>query len=64
MCISIPRLMSPARARALVTDLMNDPLHGWRDVSAELVSVAVSAWLERFRDQRFSLADAVSFEVM
>lgn len=24
----------------------------------------MSAWLERFRDQRFSLADAVSFEVM
>jgi len=25
---------------------------------------AVSAWLERFRDQRFSMTDAVSFEVM
>jgi hypothetical protein len=57
-------LMGPARARAIVTDLMNDPLYEWRDVSAELVSAAVSAWLERFRDQRFSLADAVSFEVM
>ncbi len=64
MCISLPRLISPARARAIVTDLMNDPLYEWRDVSAELVTAAVSAWLERFRDQRFSLADAVSFEVM
>ena len=24
----------------------------------------MSAWLERFRDKRFSLADAVSFEVL
>ncbi len=57
-------LMGPARARAIVTDLMNDPMYEWRDVSAELVTAAVSSWLERFRDQRFSLADAVSFEVM
>ena len=57
-------LMGPARARAIVTDLMNDPMYEWRDVSAELVAASVSAWLERFRDQRFSLADAVSFEVM
>ncbi len=64
MCISLPRLMSPARARAIVTDLMKDPLYEWRDVSAGLVTAAVSSWLERFRDQRFSLADAVSFEVM
>ncbi len=47
-----------------MTDLMNDPLYEWRDVSAELVTAAVSAWLERFRDQLFSLADAVSSEVM
>ncbi len=57
-------LMGPARARAIVSDLMNDPMYEWRDVSAELVTAAVSAWLERFGDQRFSLADAVSFEVM
>jgi predicted nucleic acid-binding protein len=56
--------MGPARARAIVTDLMNDPMFEWRDVSGELVTAAVSSWLERFRDQRFSLADAVSFEVM
>ncbi len=57
-------LSGPARARAIVTDLMNDPMYEWQDVSAELVSAAISAWLERFRDQRFSLTDAVSFEVM
>lgn len=57
-------LLGPARARAIVTDLMNDPIYEWRDVSAELVSAAISAWLERFRNQRFSLTDAVSFEVM
>ena len=47
-----------------MADLLKDPLYEWRDVSAELVSAGVSAWLERFRDQRYSLADAVSFEVM
>lgn len=29
-----------------------------------LVRAALSGWLERFADQRFSLTDAVSFEVM
>lgn len=30
----------------------------------QLVATAVDRWLHGFRDQRFSLCDAVSFEVM
>lgn len=51
-------------ARTLVADLLADPAYEWRDVSVALVQAAVAAWLDRFRDQRFSLTDAVSFELM
>lgn len=44
--------------------LLADPLYRWYDVPVDLVESAVSAWLERFGDQRFSLTDAVSFELM
>jgi predicted nucleic acid-binding protein len=54
----------PAEARAVVGALHGDPAYEWLDVPAALVRDAVSAWLERFRDQRFSLTDAVSFEAM
>jgi len=33
-------------------------------VSAELVTAAADGWLARFADQRFSLTDSVSFELM
>ncbi len=33
-------------------------------VGPELLHEAVAHWLERYADQRFSLTDAVSFEVM
>ena len=51
-------------ARTAVAALLGDPAYEWAEVSALLVRDAVTAWLERFRDQRFSLTDAVSFEVM
>lgn len=54
----------PAEARAVVGALLDDPAYEWLDVPVALVRDAVSAWLERFRDQRFSMTDAVSFEVM
>jgi predicted nucleic acid-binding protein len=54
----------PELARAVVADLLADPAYEWVDVPAELVREALSRWLARFRDQRFSLTDAVSFEVM
>ena len=57
-------LAGPARSRGVVTSLLEDAAYSWVDVSADLVTAAVSNWLERFRDQRFSLIDAVSFELM
>lgn len=54
----------PQRAREVTAALLADPAYDHRDVSPDLIRAAVSAWLERFHDQRFSLADAVSFEVM
>ena len=54
----------PAEARAVVGALLDDSAYEWLDVPVALLRDALSAWLERFRDQRFSLTDAVSFEVM
>ena len=54
----------PAMARTVVTALLDDPAYAWAEVSVELLGAAVSGWLERFGDQRFSLTDAVSFELM
>lgn len=54
----------PEEARSIVGSLLDDPAYEWVDVTVSLVRAAHSAWLERFADQRFTLADAVSFEVM
>ena len=51
-------------ARASVTSLLGDAGYEWLDVPAALASQAISHWLDRFPDQSFSLADAVSFELM
>jgi hypothetical protein len=48
----------------ITLQLLDDPVHEWVQVSADLVRDAVTEWLARFADQRFSLVDAVSFEVM
>lgn len=53
-----------AAARASVSSLLGDAGYEWLDVPAALVSEAMSNWLDRFPDQSFSLADAVSFELM
>jgi len=54
----------PQDARRIAGALLDDPAYEWVDVPVALVRSATSAWLERFGDQRFTLADAVSFEVM
>jgi predicted nucleic acid-binding protein len=54
----------PAAARRVLAALLDDPVYEWVEVSAALVRAATSAWLERYADQRFSLTDAVSFELM
>ena len=56
--------VGPAVARSAVAHLLADPASRWLEVTPDLVSRAVSAWLERFQDQDFSLTDAVSFELM
>ena len=58
------RTMGPERARAVTSALLGDPSYEWLDAGIPLVRAAVASWLERFADQRFSLTDAVSFEVM
>jgi len=57
-------LRGPKGARAALTHLLDDPVHEWVDVTAELVGEAKARWLMRFTDQSFSLVDAVSFEIM
>jgi predicted nucleic acid-binding protein len=57
-------LRGPTAALAALTHLLEDPAHHWQSVSAEVVSDARTRWLARFADQRFSLVDAVSFEIM
>ena len=51
-------------AHAHLDRLLADPAHEWVEVSGELAREASERWLARFRDQAFSLTDAVSFEVM
>jgi predicted nucleic acid-binding protein len=57
-------LRGPTAALAALTHLLDDPAHRWHDVSADIVGDAKARWLARFADQRFSLVDAVSFEIM
>jgi uncharacterized protein len=57
-------LRDPSEARFVVSLLLDDPVHEWMDVTAALERDAMTNWLTRFSDQRFSLVDAVSFEVM
>lgn len=57
-------LRGAGEARAAIQHLLKDPAHDWRAMPAEDVRDAVDRWLGRFPDQTFSLADAVSFELM
>ena len=58
------RRLDPAAARRIVVGLMHDASFEWVDVSAEMIGRAFSGWIERYADQRFSLTDAVTFEMM
>lgn len=57
-------LRGPAAALAALTRLVDDPAHEWQPVPTDLLRDARAKWLARFADQRFSLTDAVSFEIM
>jgi predicted nucleic acid-binding protein len=56
--------LGPRLAREYTASLLDDPAYEWLDATVTLVRDALGNWLDRFRDQRFSLVDAVSFEVM
>jgi len=54
----------PKIARTHLRRLLDDPAYEWHDASVGLAREAVARWLDRFHDQRFTLTDAVSFELM
>lgn len=56
--------LGPAPARRVVEAVVADPIFVWRDASTDLVRGAIDQWLVRYADQRFSLTDAVTFELM
>lgn len=57
-------LRGPAAAREVLARLLADDTHEWLAVSVDVVRNAREQWLTRFVDQRVSLTDAVSFELM
>jgi len=54
----------PSLAREHTRAILEDPSYEWLATAPALVHDALGNWLDRFHDQRFSLTDAVSFEVM
>ena len=51
-------------ARRTVAAVLDDPAYEWLEAPPDLVRAASAAWLDRYRDQDFTLTDAVSFELM
>lgn len=58
------RLLGRDQACAALESALGDPTHAVFPVDDALVRAAVDRWIRPFRDQRFSLCDAVSFQVM
>lgn len=58
------RRLEPGVARRAVAALLADPAFEWHDVTEDLLQGAIDRWLTRFTDQKFSLTDAVTFELM
>jgi len=58
------RLLGREQATAAIESALQDPTHVLVQVDEALVKSAVERWLRPYRDQNFSLCDAVSFEVM
>ena len=58
------RLKGRVRATAALESVLRDPAHAVIDVDQGLVKTAIDRWVVPYRDQNFSLCDAVSFEVM
>ena len=58
------RRVEPDSARRILEALLSDPLFEWHDGTTDLVRVATTRWIGGYADQRFSLTDAVTFELM
>lgn len=56
--------VDPVTARRVIHALQSDRAFEWHDVTVDLVARALDGWIGRFADQRFSLTDAVTFELM
>ncbi len=64
MQILLSRFRGPAEGVRFLDSLYQDAAHEVVFVDRDTERMAVDRWLRRFADQRLSLADAVSFEVM
>ena len=64
MQILLSRFRGSAEGLRFLDSLYQDPTHEVVFVDRDLERAAVDRWLRRFGEQRLSLADAVSFEVM
>jgi uncharacterized protein len=53
-----------AQARGVLDALLHDSAYAWEAVSPKVIADAISDWIERFSDRRFSLTDAMSFHLM
>ncbi len=64
MHILTAREHGAAAGRALLDAIYADPLYTVVTATRELESEAIDRWLRPYQDHRFSLTDAVSFEIM
>ena len=64
MQILLTRFRGAPEGLRFLDSLYQDPTHHVVFVDRNLERSAVDSWLRKYRDQRLSLADAVSFEVM
>jgi predicted nucleic acid-binding protein len=64
MQILLMRFRGSDEGVRFIDSVYQDPTHQVVFVDRELERAAVDQWLRRYRDQRLSLADTVSFEVM
>jgi predicted nucleic acid-binding protein len=64
MQILLSRFRGADEGLRFIDSLYQDPTHEVVFVDRDLERTGIDRWLRRYRDQRLSLADAVSFEVM
>ena len=64
MQILLSRFRGADEGLRFLDSLYQDPTHDVVFVDRDLERAAMDRWLRKYRDQRLSLADAASFEVM